>query len=767
MMKRRVIGLLAAAGMAYSCGMQAPALSQERPSSAILIEKAWSSHGARDTENTLKFTQQVIDLYKDEADTLQANLSALPKHKDEIEAVQVLNDVATAYFIQAEMYMRQQDKEKAIAIFKLIIEKYQYAQAWDQRGWFWSMAEASQQSIKKLESGSIELEPKPFAKGPATKIVLYDTGKEDFVEYARYGEFQNVGTNEYKYVIADQEGLSAAVGEGIYPNTTSLRWDPEYKKAQKEKRLGVFAKDEEWDFLYTPDLQAAFFKWALAPQPQAVRLFYEGLILEKAGLIKHAIKCYYAIIVHFPGSYGITYFRTPWYVGQAAISRIDVLLRRNPQIGYRLEGADIRIVNGFDKDVSNDIVSANPGKFVKVKMLDQLKSKPNRDLLSVKTRSGKGRVQVLQYETGDWELQVDNKPYCIRGITYVASRVGESPDEGTLQNWIDQDLNKNGRADGPYDAFIDKNKNNRQDKDEPAVGDFALMKEMGVNTIRLYHHPMKVNKDVLRDLYKNYGIMTIMGDFLGKYTLGSGAQWNPGTDYNNEEHRKNMMDSVLAMVNEHKDEPYVLFWILGNENVYGYACNADKDPDAFFKFANEVAKKIKEIDPDHPVAICSGDILFLDRFGKYAPDVDIFGTNAYRGNLGFGYLWRQVKDAADKPVFITEYGCSAYYEGKSEDEGEYFQADYHQGSWEDITHNSAFSVGAGNALGGVAFEWLDEWWKGYEPSLHDKKSLWKGPFPDGTMHEEWLGLCGQGDGKMSPFLRQMRKAYYTYKKLWR
>ena len=243
-------------------------------------------------------------------------------------------------------------------------------------------------------------------------------------------------------------------------------------------------------------------------------------------------------------------------------------------------------------------------------MLDQLKPKPNRDLLSVKTRSGKGRVQVLQYETGDWELRVDNKPYCIKGITYAASKVGESPDDGTLQNWMEQDLNKNGKADGPYDAFVDKNKNNKQDKDEPAVGDFALMKDMGVNTIRLYHHPMKVNKEALRDLYKNYGIMTIMGDFLGKYTLGSGAQWNPGTDYNNEEHRKNMMDSVLAMVNEHKDEPYVLFWILGNENVYGYACNADKDPDAFFKFANEVAKKIKEIDPDHPVAICSAISFF-------------------------------------------------------------------------------------------------------------------------------------------------------------
>jgi hypothetical protein len=278
--------IVIAAGLVGLFAFQQAAFAQDKPSTAELINKAWASHGSHDVENTLKYTQQVIDLYRDEADKLQANLSSLPKHKDEIDAVQVLNDVATAYFIQAEMYLRQQDNEKATKIFKLIIDKYPYAQAWDQRGWFWRIGEASQQSIQKLEIGTIELQAKPLPKGPATKIVLYDPGKEDFVDYAKYGSFQNVGTKDYKYVVTDQEGLSVAVGEGIYPNTTSLRWDPEYKKALKEKRLGLFQKDEEWDFLYTPDLQAAFLKWALAPQPQPVRLYYEGLILEKAGLIK-------------------------------------------------------------------------------------------------------------------------------------------------------------------------------------------------------------------------------------------------------------------------------------------------------------------------------------------------------------------------------------------------------------------------------------------------------------------------------------------------
>jgi len=463
---------LTAINLLILCVVPYKAYCQDKPSSSELIEKAWASHGARDVENTLKYTQQVIDLYKNEADAIQANLSSLPKHKNEIEAVQVLNDVATAYFIQAEVYMRQQDKENAIKLFQLIIDKYPYAQAWDQRGWFWRIADAAAQSIQKLKSGSIEPEaPRVISRGRATKIKLYDPGTESFVDYAKYGEFRNVGTKDYQYVVKDQEGLSAAVGEGIYPNTTSLRWDPAFKKAQKEKRLGEFLKDEEWDFLYTPDLEAAFFKWAIAPQPQPLRQYYMGLVLEKAGLITHAIKCYYSIVVHFPGSYGITYFKTPWYVGQSALIRIQTLLRRHPELGYRLEGADIWIENGFDKDISNDIVITNPGRFVKTTIFDQFKAKPNVDLLGVTKRSGKGRVQVLQYETGDWRLMVDNKPFMIKGLTYAPTRVGESPDEGTLQNWMEQDLNKNGRADGPYDSFVDTNKNNRQDKNEPAIGD--------------------------------------------------------------------------------------------------------------------------------------------------------------------------------------------------------------------------------------------------------------------------------------------------------
>jgi len=765
----KIMGTVLCAWLSFSiepspCFAAQSAPVVEKPSTGDLIAKAWIAHGRRDIEATHKYTQECIDLYKDEAEQEQASLTALPKNKKEIESVQVLNDVAACYFIQAESLLRQERIGEAKKILQLIIDKYSFAQSWDARGWFWSIELAAQQTLKKIESGTIEVAVKPKVSQLVTKLALFDAGTENIVNYEKYGEFKDIGTKDYKYIITDQEGLIKAVGEGVYPNNSAVRRNPIFKQVIREKRL----EGDAWDFLYSPDLQAAFVKWTTSNEPQGIRLYWTAQILEKAGFIPQAIKCYYSIVVHFPGSYGWTYWHTPWYVGQAAIAKINFLLKRNPQLGYKLQGAKIDIINGFDNDISNDEAETNPGKFIKVDLAQEAaKVKPSAGSVGIKRKVGSGKVYLVQYNNGDWQLMVEDKPYIIKGITYAPTKTGQSPDDGTLQNWMEEDLNKNGKIDGPYDAFVDKNRNNVQDADELPSGDFKLMQDMGVNTIRLYHHPLKINKELLRDMYKTYGIRVILGDFLGKYAMGSGAAWNPGTDYNNPEQKNKMLESVTRMVNEFKDEPYILFWLLGNENVYGYACNADKYPEAYFKFANEAAKIIKSIDPEHPVAISSGDILFLDKFGQNAPDIDIFGTNAYRGEHGFGSFWRQVKEQTGKPVFITEFGCPAYVEGKSIDEAEEFQAQYHLGSWEDIQDNLAFSGGQGNALGAVIFEWLDEWWKAYEPAIHDTKGLWAGPFPDGYMHEEWLGVAGQGDGKESPFLRQLRKAYYIYQRKWR
>ena len=335
----------------------------------------------------------------------------------------------------------------------------------------------------------------------------------------------------------------------------------------------------------------------------------------------------------------------------------------------------------------------------------------------------------------------------------------------------------------PYESFVDKNKNNKQDADEPVVGDFQLLKDMNCNAIRVYHHgfhkPIDQAREVMRDAYEKYGIHTIMGDFVGMYTVGSGATWEEGTDYRDEQQKKNMLRSVREMVENYKDEPYVVMWMLGNENNYGNAIghvgglgNAGKYPEAFYSFINEVAQMIRSIDKKRPVAICNGDTFYLHHFEKYCPDVDIFGLNAYRGGDGFGIsIWRNIKTHLNRPAIITEYGCAAFHERASIEVAEQEHRAYHKGNWEDIVYHSYKGQGEGTSIGGVCFQWIDGWWKSGQPPrysslVQENYGQWPGPFPSGMGYEEYLGLCSQGDGSGTPFLRVLRPAYFYYKEAW-
>jgi len=731
--------------------------------SSEYVKKGWAILGKREFEEVHKTTEECISRFSPEANRLAETLNGFPS-KGEEKNFKIMNDVATCYFMKGEAFIREGKIEEARKTFQEVIDKYPYAQSFDPRGWYWSIKEKSEITLRKLATGKVE-EKETEKEVIISDFELYDEGFEFPVDYSKYGKFKDRDTKDYKYIVNDPIGLSKAVGEGIYPNTTSLKFDPGYVKIKK-----ALPKIDHWKILNSRDLNTAFYKWNMAPEPAAVKQFYIAELLERNGSIRHAIKAYYAILVHFPRGYSWTYWHTPWYVAKVALYRLKYLLKNNPELNLKLEGARIEIINGYDNEIRNDIFVVNPGILKKVSFWDKeffFRKCRTKKKIAEEFKAVKGeKVKLIKDKNNHWQLFVNGRPFLIKGITYSPTRVGESPDEGTLENWTIQDLNNNGLIDAPYESWVDKNRNNIQDKDEAEIGDLSLLKEMGVNALRVYYQPFKLNKEFFRQMYEKYGIYIIIGDFLGKYALGSGADWQEGTDYDNVSHRENMLESLKRMVLEFKDEPYVLMWLLGNENIYGLGCNADKKPESFFKFANEAALLVKSLDPQkRPVAIVSGDTLYLDVFAKNCPDIDIYGTNTYRGRYGFLDLWDEVRRIADKPAMITEYGAPSCGEGYTLEEGEKYQADYHRACWKDIAGNS-YGLEAGNAIGGIAFEWLDEWWKAYEPAYHDKKGLFSGPFLDGYMHEEWLGICSQGNGEESPYLRQLKKVYYTYKKLW-
>jgi tetratricopeptide (TPR) repeat protein len=736
--------------------------------SSEIVRLSWKASKDGDIKTLSTLVDEILKSYGEQAKVLASGLSKFPL-RDKIGDYKIMSDVATCLFIKAEALMHQGKNVEAISEFKKIIAQYPWAQCFDpSRGSYWSVAEKSQSSIDVMEGKESPREV--FIKNaPRTFPVLVFPGTKEIVDWSKYGKFLNVSTKDYHYQIDDQAGLVAAVGEGIYPNIADVYKDPGYKKALKAGRL----KGSHWDFVNTTDLQAAFYKWVTAPESWGLRLFYIGKIFEKAGMLPQAIKAYHSLIVNFPSTIAWTYWQTPWYPAQAAVANIQYLIRIHPELHMAFNGAKIRILNG--EDPHNFIATTKPGIIRKLSLLEIVKQKlnikpPKIPLGKPVFYSGQGQVRFVKYKSGHWQLLVDNKPFFIKGMSYMPTKVGQSPDDGTLVDWMQEDDNHDGVISAPYESWVDKYGDNKRHADEPVVGDFKLMKDMGVNTLRMYYQPtMKSDKAFLEKMYKGYGFKVAMSNFLGKYAIGSGASWTVGTDYENPVHQKNMMNYVRQMVNEFKDEPYILMWILGNENNYGVASNADKKPIAYYKFINEVAKMIKSIDPNHPVAICNGDILFLDKFGKYDPDVDAFGANVYRGDYGFGSFWEDVALLSGKPAFITEYGAPAWGGvGMSENQGQQAQSDYHKGNWLDILDNSAgYKDGAGNSVGGMTFEWLDEWWKGYSPSIHDTKADAVGPFPGGYYFEEWFGIMGQGNGSQSPYLREPRKVYYTYKELWK
>ena len=78
-----------------------------------------------------------------------------------------------------------------------------------------------------------------------------------------------------------------------------------------------------------------------------------------------------------------------------------------------------------------------------------------------------------------------------------------------------------------------------------------------------------------------------------------------------------------------------------------------------YNLMNEATVAMKAIDDSRPIAICNGDLLFMDLIVEHCPDVDIFGTNMYRG-ISFGDAFQRVNDEYDKPILFTEFGADAF-----------------------------------------------------------------------------------------------------------
>jgi len=312
--------------------------------------------------------------------------------------------------------------------------------------------------------------------------------------------------------------------------------------------------------------------------------------------------------------------------------------------------------------------------------------------------------------------------------------------------------------------------------------EMSLLRNMGVNAIRVY---TGIQPRWIRYIYENYGIYTMLNHSFGRYGLTLDGAWAPNTEYADPRVKALLMSEVTDMVNTYRDTPGLLLYLLGNENNYGLFWEGAETEDipiedrkstirakAMYKLFNEATVAMQGIDRSHPVAICNGDLLFLDIIKEECPDIDIFGTNMYRG-VSFGDAFQRVRDELNKPIMFTEFGADAFnaIDGVEDQKS---QAYYMLNNWKEIYQNAAGMDEAGNSIGGFTFQFSDGWWKfGQTKNLdiHDTNASWSnGGYTsdhregENNMNEEWFGICAKGQtNPRGLYTLYPRAAYYALK----
>lgn len=367
-------------------------------------------------------------------------------------------------------------------------------------------------------------------------------------------------------------------------------------------------------------------------------------------------------------------------------------------------------------------------------------------------------VKVVSNQDGQ-KLEVDGKPMMINGMNWDYFPVGTNY---SYSLWKQSD------------DFIQK-----------ALDDeMSLLKNMGVNVIRQY---MGIPSKWIKYIYEKYGIYTVLNHSFGRYGLTIDGAWVQNTDYANPKTEILLLSEVKQMVAQYKNTPGLLMFLLGNENNYGLFWEGAETEDipveerkstqkakALYQLFNKAAVEMKSLDTTHPVAMCNGDLLFLDIIAKECQDVDVLAVNAYRGST-FTDAFQRVKKEYGKPLMFSEFGADAF-NAKANKEDQKSQAYYDVENWKDIYSNAAGLGKSENCIGGFTFQFSDGWWKYKQTEnlgVHDSNASWsnggyQSDFEKGenNMNEEWFGICAKGKTDASGHYELYpRAAYYALKQV--
>ncbi len=353
----------------------------------------------------------------------------------------------------------------------------------------------------------------------------------------------------------------------------------------------------------------------------------------------------------------------------------------------------------------------------------------------VSAAGGREPVKVVQDDSG-MRLKVAGRDFLIRGVNWDYCPIG--------QNYA---YNLWAQPDDFIIAALDR--------------EMSLIAGMGANAIRVY---VGIPPRWVKYIHDRFGIYCIINHTVGRYGFTLDGMWNPNTDYSNPRMRTAIASDVAASFAPYKDVPGVLMYLLGNENNYGLSWSSfeiealpkgERDSARarkLYSLFGEVLRQTKAADPDVPVAICNGDVQYIDIIAEECKGLDVFGSNVYRG-ISARDMYEVVKTKLGVPLLFTEFGSDAF-NARTIGEDQAMQAKYLIGQWREIYEQSAGHGRVANAIGGCVFQWSDGWWKfGQDKRLdvHDTNASWpNGAFPedfvqgDNNMNEEWWGICAKG-----------------------
>ncbi|MEZ4386461.1 MAG: glycoside hydrolase family 2 TIM barrel-domain containing protein [Candidatus Krumholzibacteriia bacterium] len=358
--------------------------------------------------------------------------------------------------------------------------------------------------------------------------------------------------------------------------------------------------------------------------------------------------------------------------------------------------------------------------------------------LSAALAAGDDRVEpvVVVKDAKGMKLQVAGRDFMVFGMNWDYIPIGENY---AYDFW------------GQSDEFI-----------EAALAtEMPLLRNMGINCIRQY---VGIPPRWVEYIWKNYGIYTVLNHPVARWGATIDGVWVAVTDYSNPKLREQVKAEIAAEIEKFKDTPGVLMWLLGNENNYGLSWSSFEiealpkgEQNAqrarfLYSLMGELIDLIHELDDKRPVSMANGDLQYLDIIAEECPNLDIFGTNQYRG-ISVGDMNQRVKDAMNIPLCYTEFGSDAY-NARTMREDQVMQARYLIGQWREIYERSYGKGGVGNHIGGMIFQWSDGWWKYRQEErldIHDTHASWpngayREDFVEGenNMNEEWWGICAKG-----------------------